>query len=472
MANMSGLLGTAGGFKGTGVDAPNEDYSYLNTVTPEQMQAMNARGNSALDQQQSFLQAVQAQNGLQNQSSVYNQLQGIANGTGPNPAMAQLNQTTGQNVANQAAMQAGQRGSSVNTGLVSRQAANTGANIQQQAVGQGAILQAQQSMNALNSMGNMANQQAGQQAAATGALNTATQNEQNTLLNQNAARAQAQAGVNSNRLALIGGTAAQQAAIGGGGASGIGAAMAAAGGGMVERQPMADGGMPQMQVQPIQTAPAPSEGPMSFTGKYFNGIPQTDQSDTYAAAANQVNSAYNQGSNAFSGMKKSGKKTDTASAAPEVSPGGAFSQTPEMEAEGGKIEGFSQPTLTSDGKKHSGSAGGDSGGGIQSMLPMLMALANGGKVPALLSPGERYLSPDKVQDVAQGKADPIKDGKKVPGKPKVAGAKNSYANDTFKTELDEGGIVIPRSITQGKDAEKKAMDFVRKCLAKSRKGLK
>ena len=56
--------------------------------------------NNTLTQQQAFLQALQGQNGLQNQSNIYNQLQGIASGTGPNPALAQLNQTTGQNAEN------------------------------------------------------------------------------------------------------------------------------------------------------------------------------------------------------------------------------------------------------------------------------------------------------------------------------------------------------------------------------------
>jgi hypothetical protein len=61
------------------------------------------------------------------------------------------------------------------------------------------------------------------------------------------------------------------------------------------------------------------------------------------------------------------------------------------------------------------------------------------------------------------------DGEKIPGKPKIAGAKNSYSNDTVHKELDDGGIVIPRSITQGKDAEKKAAEFVRQVLSKHKK---
>ena len=96
--------------------------------------------------------------------------------------------------------------------------------------------------------------------------------------------------------------------------------------------------------------------------------------------------------------------------------------------------------------------------------------AKGGKVPALLSPGEKYLPPQEAKEVAQGKKDAMKTGKTVPGKPKVKGAVNSYANDTVKANLDEGGIVIPRSITEGPNSHWEAMKFVRACMAKN-KGL-
>ena len=99
------------------------------------------------------------------------------------------------------------------------------------------------------------------------------------------------------------------------------------------------------------------------------------------------------------------------------------------------------------------------------------ALAKGGKVPALLSPGERYLPPKAVEKAEKG-ANPMKLGKKVPGTPKVKGAKNSYANDTVKATLDEGGIVLPRSVTQHKNPDWAAHKFVRDIMAKNRQGLK
>src|ERR1700679_261280 len=117
MSNISGLVGTAGGFKGTGVSGPNTAVS-----------------QGQIDQSyQQNQQALQGQNGLGNQSQVYGQLQGVANGTGPNPAQAQLAQATGANTANQAALMAGQRGSAANVGLLARQAAQQGAANQQAA---------------------------------------------------------------------------------------------------------------------------------------------------------------------------------------------------------------------------------------------------------------------------------------------------------------------------------------------------
>jgi hypothetical protein len=107
-------------------------------------------------------------------------------GQGPNPAMAQLAQTTGQNVANQAALMAGQRGAAGNVGLLARQAAQQGAATQQQAVGQGATLEAQQQIAAQQNLANLAAQQVGQAQAGAGQLTAAQQAEQNTLQQANA----------------------------------------------------------------------------------------------------------------------------------------------------------------------------------------------------------------------------------------------------------------------------------------------
>lgn len=169
------------GSKGAGFQA--QSAPVLNPTTVGQ--ATDAYGNTqdALAKQKAFTDALTAQNGIQNQSNVFNQLQGVANGTGPNPAAAALNNATGTNVANTAALMASARGSAANPGLIARQAAQQGAGIQQNAAGQAAALQANQSLGALNQLGGIAGQQVGQQAGAVGTENQLAQNEQGTLLN-------------------------------------------------------------------------------------------------------------------------------------------------------------------------------------------------------------------------------------------------------------------------------------------------
>ena len=95
-----------------------------------------------------------------------------------------------------------------------------------------------------------------------------------------------------------------------------------------------------------------------------------------------------------------------------------------------------------------------------------LAMAHGGKVPAMVSPGERYLPPQEVEKVAQGKKSAHKAGEAIPGKAKVAG--DSLKNDTVKKTLTEGGIVIPRSVMQSTNPEEQARKFVAAVLAKQK----
>lgn len=120
-------------------------------------------------QNQNFSPAISAMQARQ--AEVYGQQQNLAKallaqsqGQGPNPAQNMLNQSTGQNVQGQSAMMAGQRGASVNPALIARQAAMTGAGMQQQATGQAATMQAQQQLAAQQAL------QQQQQAMASGAL--------------------------------------------------------------------------------------------------------------------------------------------------------------------------------------------------------------------------------------------------------------------------------------------------------------
>jgi hypothetical protein len=221
-------------------------------------------------QQQALLTALQTQQGLNNQSQVYGQLQGIANGTGPNPAQTMLNTATGTNVANQAALMAGQRGASSNPALIARQAAQTGAGIQQGAAGQAATLQANQSLNAINAAGNIANTQAANVVGQTNAnAGTQLQNQgqvlqNNQALNSNLVANAGQANtVNSNNFNTAMGPVS---GLIGGAAQGAGAALALADGGQVPDASAFAGAskfgqflssLPTATVQPTMSAPTP-----------------------------------------------------------------------------------------------------------------------------------------------------------------------------------------------------------------------
>ncbi len=210
-----GFLGSMlSGSKGAGFQA--QAPTLMGLTNPGQINQQYGNAQDALKQQQDFLAALKGQNGIANQSDVYNRLTGVAEGTGPNPAKAMLNQATGQNVAQTAAQIGSTRGISQNPGMAARQAANAGAGIQQNAVGQGATMQANQSLGALGQMGNLATQQVGQQAGATQGLNQFTQGEQGQILNagqgQNTSGIQNAAQQNQANASVAGINAGNQAA--------------------------------------------------------------------------------------------------------------------------------------------------------------------------------------------------------------------------------------------------------------------
>ncbi len=227
------------------------------TTTAGQVNAAQNQAQSGINQQQNFVNALGAQNGLANQSNVFNQqqglanqLQGVANGTGPNPAQAQLNQNTATNTANQAALMAGQRGASSNAGLIARQAAMQGAANQQNAVGQAATLEAQQQLGAMAQLGqqqanlqNVAGQQIGNQQAGLGQLNAYQQAQQGALQGavntQNQLGVQQQGNINSTNAGIAGSNIGAQQGLVSGILGGAGALLAANGGAIPM---MAEGG--------------------------------------------------------------------------------------------------------------------------------------------------------------------------------------------------------------------------------------
>lgn len=318
--------------------------------------ASAAGNNGVIDRQDLSGQISQAnqnvQGNINNQNTFAQALLAQSQGKGPNLANAQLSNATGQNVENQAALMASQRGTGSNAGLIARQAARQGANIQQQASGQAAVNRLQQQLGTQQQLGNVYGQ-IGSEAGQNLGINQQAQAAQNNVVSgsTNAAN-QINAGIAS------GNTQNQMAALQGIGQAAVG--MAAEGGDVQEA------GYSQELDPHLQSV-----------------------SDLYHPHMN-------------------------------------------MMAKGGKIK----------------------------------------QVDALVSPGEKLLQPKEVKKVAKGSIEPIKKAETIPGKPKVPGPVDSYANDTVSKKLPIGGIVIPRHVTQSDDAINKSMEFVKQVLTKKKRGVK
>lgn len=263
--------------KGAGFQAGKADV--VSPVNEQMAQKAIGYTDQGLQAQNELYKQLAAQGGIQNQSNVFNQQQALANqlgvqaqGGGPNPALAQLNQATGANVSNQAALMAGQRGAGANAGLMARQASMQGGAAQQQMAGQAAVLRAQQQLAAQQAlqgqqgmMGNLATNQVGQQAGVLNQYNQGLQNQQNMLLNSINAQNNANVGMQSNMNNINGSMAQQNAGfqqglVGGG-------LMAAGAGAGLGGTPSGKGGTPPMPM----ASGGEVGGPMSNFGKYMSG---------------------------------------------------------------------------------------------------------------------------------------------------------------------------------------------------------
>jgi len=383
---IGGLLGTAGGQSGTGIAGPSQAD----------------------------------QTGMNNLGSSYQQLQNVAAGNGPNPAMAQYN----QNVQNNAKQQAGAISSiqGISPALASRMATQQGSAAMQNAAAQGATAESQQQLGAMGQAANVANAQATNANAMQSNINNVNGNLANTTM-------QGQQG-------LIGGVL-----------GGAGAAFGMAGGGIVPRY--ADGGSISQPFSPLSSLPqvSLSAGPQSSAGQFLGGG---------NAGAQALNSGMSKlGSGISSAMKPAAAPTvDKSSAIGDYAPGGnEIYSTPNYAANAMNLHGGADPMVSNYASQLMGAATG---------------MAKGGQVKAMLSPGEAYIPPQKLKDAVR-KKNPLADGKRVPGKPKIPG--DSYANDVVPAKLEAGGVVIPNSIMQSKDPAKGARDFIADIIAK-RKGRK
>jgi len=374
----------------------------------------------SIGNQQRFVDALQRANSidqwgsaLQNLGGLYgqqqglaNQLQAQANGQGPNPSQDMLNQATRQNVLNQRAMMASQRGAGGNPALLARQAAQQGSMIQQQAAGQAATMNSQQRLaalqalqgqqgmmgNTLGAQGQMAGQIAGMQGQGlqniTGNNMNMYNTKQNLFANQqrnqlaqemarNEALVNMQSNVNNANAGIGQVNAAAQGRMWGGlfdkaGSAVAGAAMAAHGG----RVGYWDGGS-------VGADQMPSEFDQLKT-------PEMDSKNPQNLAKNMV------------------QKDSMAG-----------------------LEGDYQK--------------------VHQFTPMMSF------VHSFLS---EYSHPSQTKQMAF-------DGGKIGGTPEYRG--NDYRNDRVPIMASPGEIIIPNSITQSKDAAEKAKRFVEAIMMREKK---
>lgn len=405
--------------------------------------------NNALNGQQNLAAQLAGQNGMQNQQDVYGQQQQLANslqmqvqGQGPNPAQQMLANQTGNNIAAQNAMMASQRGSSANTGLLGRQASMQGANIQQQAVGQGALMQAnqqlaaqQQLMGQQQAMQGVAGSQIGNQMNAQNAYTQNTLGNQNQFIGANQGFNNALLGNQSNSNNVNAAMAQTNANNTAGAIGGMFKGLQSAA--MPSAPSMAQGGMVQSnQMDPqLSTIASIYHGQNYDDGGYVNlGSPNAiGNGSPLAADAN------------YTPAKKSGG--DPSSAAQD----NPFGE----EGMGGAMAGAGE------------AEGGGSALGLLALANRGGVMRGGKQVQAMVSPGEVYVPPKEVSKVASGKESIAEAGKKVPGKANVKG--DSLKNDTVPAKLEEGGIVIPRSVLDSDDPMKAGTEFLKNALRKSGK---
>lgn len=425
-------------------------------------------GAGAVQNQSSALAAQQAL--AQQQQATAQQYQNIANGTGPNPAQAALNNATGQNVANQSAMMASQRGAGANVGLVGRQAAMQGANIQQQSVGQSALQQAQQQIAGLQGLSGQ------QQAIGNTQQNVAGIAGQQLAAQQ--AQQQALAGQAAQQVGLQQAGTTAQAQMG---AQQIGQQQAA-------QQALAGQAANQVQQQAGATT-ALSQGHQAEQGQLLGGM--NAQNSAATGMQGNINSA-NAG---LAGTQMQGQQAtmgglmNAAGSALSMATGGEIK--PQKFADGGPTSSFGQFLSGWSGSQGSSqspdtsfvnlSAGPNNGanelksalGGIKPKMPNIM----GGKEGQPMagpdaggggSPVDSIMSAAPLLALAAKGGLANKGGHVAAKKPseKAVAKGNSYSNDKIPAMLSEGEIVIPRNVLQSGDPVAGAADFVSRIMAK------
>lgn len=480
--NNNGLTGTIGNELGLNNQFQGQSANIQNGTNVGQLNNAYNNAQYGLTQQQMLANQTQpgVAQGVNTQANLTGQLQGVINGTGPNAAQTALNQNTATNVANQAALMAGQRGASANPGLLARQAAMQGAATQQQAVGQAATTQAQQQIAAQQQLAGLAQTQVGQGAQAVQGVNSAQQNEQNILQGANTAANNANVSMQSNINNVNAGVAGQNQQQAGNVVNGIGSALSSVGGflGLAKggevsahhcagahctdrahyAHMMAAGG-------PLEVAPVAVAQPVS--NPWVSSQPNTAAPASEGAAAPIQNIG-----NPFAFANKSSSSSSKPTAAQTSLGNSQLEAAPEGDVDLNMYSGMNSVAKNKGGAIHK-----DNGGIIQEAesLAPLAALAlskggpidwhahfsDGGPVEAMVSAKERYLNPEEVEEVVKHGANPLKLGTVFKGKAKVKG--DSLKNDVIPATLREGGVILPRHITNKKSRDHAEL-FVRRAV--------
>lgn len=420
---------------------------------------------------------------LGEQENLAGTLEAESHGQGPNPAQAQLDQNTATNVANQAALAAGQRGASANIGLQTRQAAQTGAGVQQQAVGQEATTQANQELGEQQQEGQVLGQ-AGSQITGEQNANTntfaAAANANNAENNTNVSNYGMAQGINS-QVAQSNANAVNNTTSGlMGGASSVLSMLSK--GGEVEKP----------NVNAHKKLDFVHKMTKLGLGHFEGGGNNFDEGGSVSVPA-PTYSTPNLGAAQTPGVSFTGKSSGDSSGGGGGG-GGGMAGLMALMAKGGNVPASTTPSAIpgstalmsvtpDDSSNVAGGSGAPNyarGGDVYKLHPSehhaffnhhFTNYFSGGEsksVPAMVSPGERYLSPKDVHKVVHEGANPMKLGTKIPGKAKVKN--DSLKNDNVPMTLEVGGMVIPRHITEHKMAPDKAALFVHRALARKKAG--
>lgn len=452
----TGILGTVGGALGLNNNFQAAGANVTPGVNTAQLNQAYTGAQGGLDAQNALTNTLmpEAQVGVNNQDVLANQLLGMSQGQGPNPALAQLAQATGQNVSNQAALAAGQRGASGNVGLMARQAAQAGAGAQQTAAGQAATQEAQQQIAAQGTLANLSNNQINQAGTGVTAQNTAQQNEQGILQGANTASNNAAAQMQSN----INNTNAQTAGSNQGMAGKLFGSVESAASGLIGG--LAKGGVVgEEKDHHIKLAEMNAAALMHGRENFAQG-----------GQANWAGQYMNQGPGG------SGPSIEaTPAMAPQDQTPYDFSVKP-YQSDADAKAGYAKADQVLGAEGANPETMGDASGGLSELATMAAHggemkshfheyFSEGGAVPAMVSPGELYLSPEKVRKVIHEGIDPKAIGERFKGKAKVKG--DSLKNDTIPKTLEEGGVVIDR---KNMGTREKRELFVHRALAKKRAG--